>query len=90
MALCSVDTDALISVPLSGHPGHRSVNEHALIAVPSCGHPGHHRLCVEWSQGKLRVHLNLPVLHRLLHGRVLHQEGAADREATGADASCEY
>ena len=27
------------------------------------------------------MHLNLPVLHRLRHGRVAQQEGAADREA---------
>ena len=42
------------------------------------------------SQGKLPVYLNLPVLHRLRHGRVAQQEGAADREARVADKSCVY
>ena len=41
-------------------------------------------------QGKLSVYPNLPVFHRLRHGRVAHQDGAADREASVADTSYVY
>ena len=41
MALRSVDTDAMIFVPQSGHPGHCSIDEQTLIVVPSSADPGH-------------------------------------------------